>query len=69
MKQNYLNQVGLLVEIIPYCFDSVPLALKGGTALNLFYNNMPRLSVDLDCVYVDRGKNPATRHWQKLTIF
>lgn len=24
--------------------------------LNLFYNNMPRLSVDLDCVYVDREK-------------
>ena len=28
-------------------------ALKGGTAINLFLRDMPRLSVDLDLVFVD----------------
>jgi len=27
-------------------------ALKGGTAINLFYRNMPRLSVDIDLTYL-----------------
>jgi predicted nucleotidyltransferase component of viral defense system len=29
------------------------LALKGGTAINLFENDMPRLSVDIDLTYVN----------------
>ena len=28
-------------------------ALHGGTAINLFHHNMPRLSVDIDLTYVD----------------
>jgi predicted nucleotidyltransferase component of viral defense system len=31
----------------------VHLALKGGTAINLFVRDMPRLSVDLDLVFPD----------------
>lgn len=31
-------------------------ALKGGTAINLFHRNMPRLSVDIDLVYVPIGE-------------
>tara|TARA_R110001599_G_scaffold353737_1_gene595980 strand:+ start:1145 stop:1384 length:240 start_codon:yes stop_codon:yes gene_type:complete len=31
--------------------DSFP-ALKGGTAINLFVRNMPRLSVDIDLTYL-----------------
>ncbi|CDX43914.1 conserved hypothetical protein [Mesorhizobium sp. ORS 3359] len=27
-------------------------ALKGGTAINLFYRDMPRLSVDIDLTYL-----------------
>jgi hypothetical protein len=27
--------------------------LKGGTAINLFYRDMPRLSVDIDLAYID----------------
>ena len=26
--------------------------MKGGTAINLFYRNMPRLSVDIDLTYL-----------------
>ena len=55
MLPQYLAQANLLTKVIPLCFESAPLALKGGTAINLFYNDLPRLSVDLDCVYVDRS--------------
>jgi hypothetical protein len=31
--------------------------MKGGTALNLFVHDMPRLSVDIDLVYLDHSKD------------
>lgn len=34
-------------------FESPVFALKGGTGINLFWNNLPRISVDLDVVYTD----------------
>lgn len=48
----YEKQVGLLVDLIPSIATDNDFALKGGTAINLFYNDMPRLSVDLDLVYL-----------------
>lgn len=45
--------MGLLLEVIEPALDDERLALKGGTAVNLFTMNMPRLSVDLDLVYLD----------------
>ncbi len=48
----YKNQVALLLEAIEPALDDSRLALKGGTAINLFIMNMPRLSVDLDVTYV-----------------
>lgn len=53
MQQGYKNQVQLLVEIFPYIAKEKCFALKGGTAINLFYNNLPRLSVDIDLTYID----------------
>lgn len=49
----YKKQVGLLVEVLPVLneFNKV-FALKGGTAINLFHSNMPRLSVDIDLAYI-----------------
>jgi predicted nucleotidyltransferase component of viral defense system len=43
----------LLTEIAPVVFESGIFALKGGTAINLFLREMPRLSVDLDLVFID----------------
>ncbi|MBA3751515.1 nucleotidyl transferase AbiEii/AbiGii toxin family protein [Candidatus Dependentiae bacterium] len=43
----YKNQVALLLEAIEPALDDSRLALKGGTAINLFIMNMPRLSLDL----------------------
>ena len=53
MQQNYKEQVQLLVEVLPYIAKEKCFALKGGTAINLLYNNLPRLSVDIDLTYVD----------------
>lgn len=43
----------LMLEIAPKVFSNLHFALKGGTAINLFLNDMPRLSVDIDAVLVD----------------
>jgi predicted nucleotidyltransferase component of viral defense system len=54
MDQNsiYFKQVQLLVEVLPYVTMDRYFALKGGTAINLFVRDMPRLSVDIDLVYL-----------------
>lgn len=52
MKETYSNQVQLLVLLLAYVQKEASLALKGGTAINLFLRDMPRLSVDLDLVYL-----------------
>ncbi|MBP6985979.1 MAG: nucleotidyl transferase AbiEii/AbiGii toxin family protein [Alphaproteobacteria bacterium] len=52
INSKYKDQVALLLEVIEPALDDSRLALKGGTAINLFTMNMPRLSVDLDLVYL-----------------
>ena len=48
----YRDQVALLIRAIPYVAAEDCFALKGGTAINLFYREMPRLSVDIDLTYL-----------------
>lgn len=48
----YRKQVELLVRTIPTVAEEKCFALKGGTAINLFIRNMPRLSVDIDLTYL-----------------
>lgn len=50
--QAYVAQVGLLVRAIPEIAREEMFALKGGTAINLFVRDLPRLSVDIDLVYL-----------------
>lgn len=52
MDKNYVDTVRLLLETAPDVFRASCFAMKGGTALNLFVQDMPRLSVDIDVVYV-----------------
>lgn len=54
MNDNYINTVRLLLAIVPAVFQSPRLSMKGGTALNLFVQDLPRLSVDIDVVFTDR---------------
>jgi len=53
MNPVYLETARLLTQVAPLVFVGDTFALKGGTAINLFIRDMPRLSVDLDLVCVD----------------
>jgi predicted nucleotidyltransferase component of viral defense system len=48
----YYKQVQLLVQLLPLIAEENCFALKGGTAINLFIRELPRLSVDIDLVYL-----------------
>jgi hypothetical protein len=50
--QAYKNQVSLLLDVLPEVARETCFALHGGTAINLFVRDMPRLSVDIDLTYV-----------------
>ena len=52
MRENYIYQVELLLDVLPIVMKDDRLALKGGTAINFFYANVPRLSVDIDLCYL-----------------
>lgn len=52
----YYAQVRLLVRVLPLVAKERCFALKGGTAINLFVRDMPRLSVDIDLAYVPRDE-------------
>lgn len=58
-NSRYAKQVQLLVRVLPLVDTEKCFALKGGTAINLFYRSLPRLSVDIDLLYIpmdDREK-------------
>lgn len=48
----YYRQVALLMQVLPYVAVEREFALKGGTAINLFIRDFPRLSVDIDLAWV-----------------
>lgn len=48
----YRQQVALLIRTIPFVAKEAAFALKGGTAINLFVRDLPRLSVDIDLTYL-----------------
>jgi predicted nucleotidyltransferase component of viral defense system len=59
-SSNYYKQVQLLMQVIPFVAEQECFALKGGTAINLFVRNFPRLSVDIDLVYLPmKARNEA----------
>ncbi|WP_069384152.1 nucleotidyl transferase AbiEii/AbiGii toxin family protein [Halomonas caseinilytica] len=52
IEARYHEQVRLLVSLLPFLNDEPCFALKGGTAINLFVQPFPRLSVDIDLAYL-----------------
>ncbi|WP_027565190.1 nucleotidyl transferase AbiEii/AbiGii toxin family protein [Bradyrhizobium sp. USDA 3456] len=48
----YKKQVALLLRVLPFVTEEKCFALKGGTAINLFVRDLPRLSVDIDLTYI-----------------
>lgn len=55
-KSKFYPQVQLLLDVLPYVAKETCFALKGGTAINLFVRDFPRLSVDIDLTYL--GSEP-----------
>ena len=55
MNREYLETARLLIQVAPLVFVDDQFGLKGGTAINLFLRDMPRLSVDLDLVFTDHA--------------
>jgi len=50
--KRYEAQVRLLIRCLPIVSRYSCFALKGGTAINLFIRNLPRVSVDIDLTYL-----------------
>lgn len=48
----FRQQVQLLVSVLPLVAEESCFALKGGTAINLFVRDLPRVSVDIDLTYL-----------------
>lgn len=57
-REQYQRQVRLLMRLLPVVARESCFALKGGTAINLFVRNLPRLSVDIDLVYLPVHERP-----------
>ena len=52
MDASYLEQARLLLRYLPALSSVDCFALKGGTAINLFVRDLPRLSVDIDLAFL-----------------
>ena len=52
MNEIYRKQVALLIRMMPLVYKIKDFAVHGGTAINLFVKDMPRLSVDIDLTYL-----------------
>ena len=50
--KKYFDQAKLMLSVLPIVGQEKDFALKGGTALNFFHLNMPRLSVDIDLTFL-----------------
>jgi len=59
-KEEYAEQVRLLIRLLPIIDKEDCFALKGGTAINLFYRDLPRLSVDIDLLYLPMEDREAS---------
>jgi hypothetical protein len=59
----FYRRVTLLVELLPLVARESCFALKGGTAINLFVRDLPRLSVDIDLTYLPiKGRDESLAH-------
>ncbi|MDA9240754.1 nucleotidyl transferase AbiEii/AbiGii toxin family protein [bacterium] len=60
MNNAYTKQVKLLLDVLPEVAKETCFAMHGGTAINLFVRDMPRLSVDIDLIYVEIAERNET---------
>lgn len=69
MKNNFYDQVSLLLKCLPIINNEKKFVLTGGTAINLFLQDMPRFSVDIDLILnsVSNRKTALNEIHQSLT--
>ncbi len=63
MKSNktpYNRQAELMLQILPFVMKCDCFALKGGSAINFFLRDLPRLSIDIDLTYLPIQKRETT---------
>ncbi|MFC1569112.1 nucleotidyl transferase AbiEii/AbiGii toxin family protein [bacterium] len=60
MDEKYLDQAKLVLKILSFLSSYPQFALKGGTAINFFIRQFPRLSVDIDLAYLPISDRPET---------
>ncbi len=72
MLEKNFEKVMRLADILEFLFASKwkdKLALKGGTAINLFYRELPRLSVDIDLDYIGDTKEEMEKDKEEMWTF
>jgi predicted nucleotidyltransferase component of viral defense system len=52
MIERYRDQAQLMLKVLPAVSKVENFVLKGGTAINFFWRDLPRLSVDIDLTYL-----------------
>ena len=57
---HFFKQADLLVQVLPFVHAESDFALKGGIAINFFVRDFPRLSVDIDLVYLPVEDRPTS---------
>jgi predicted nucleotidyltransferase component of viral defense system len=60
MFEAYNEKLKLLIKVLPLVAEENCFALHGGTAINLFVHDLPRLSVDIDLTYLPIEGRPTT---------
>lgn len=60
MNDVYTKQVKLLLDVLSEVSKETCFAMHGGTAINLFVRDMPRLSVEIDLTYVEIAERNET---------
>jgi predicted nucleotidyltransferase component of viral defense system len=58
----FFKQARLLLQLIPVIAQDRRFALKGGTAINFFVRDMPRLSVDINLTYLPLESRQSSMH-------
>lgn len=68
-SSKFYPQVALLLDVLPYVAKESCFALKGGTAINFFVRDFPRLSVDADLTYLgDESRDVALQKTEEALI-
>ncbi len=63
MNKIYRDKVELLLRVIPVIYSEDCFAMHGGTAINLFVNDLLRYSVDIDLTYLPLdNRDESLRH-------